>query len=67
MQKQSEQYALTIAALEEKLLKSMDKCNSLHTDNVGLFEELKMKTTICEEDLKSMCCIIVILLYSVNP
>ena len=54
MQKQSEQYALTIVALEEKVLKLMDKCNSLHTENVDLFEELKVKTATCEDDFKSM-------------
>ena len=54
MQEKSDQYALTIVALEKKLLELMDKCDSLQTDNVDLSEKLRVKYATCEKEDKGM-------------
>lgn len=54
VQEQSEQYALTIVALEEKLLGLMDRCKIMQTEKVDLTEKLRVKTTTCEEETKCM-------------
>ena len=54
MQEQSEQYAATIVALEEKLLELMDKWKSLQNENTELAEKLTVETTACQTEVKGM-------------
>lgn len=54
LQEQSEQYAATIVALEDKLLKLMDKCKTLQNENIELAEKLNMETTTCQREVKGM-------------
>lgn len=59
MQEQSEQYAATIVALEEKLLELMDKSKSLQNENMELADKLTVETTTCQNKVKGMsnlCC-----------
>ena len=48
-QAQSQQYALTIVALEEKLLALMDKCQQLVDENEA-FKQSLQNTDINEDD-----------------
>ena len=66
IQEQSEQYATTIVALEEKLLQLMDKCKSLQNENIELAEKLSVETTTCQREVKGMSNFILILLYTME-
>lgn len=54
MQEQSEQYAATIVALEDKLLELMDRCKSLQNENVELADKLTVETTTCQNEVKGI-------------
>lgn len=53
-QEQSEQYALTIVALEAKLLELMDKCKTLNNENLELVEKLKVETMTGHEKIEGV-------------
>ena len=54
MQEQSEQYAATIVALEDKLLELMDRCKSLQNENIELTDKLTVETTTYQNEMKGI-------------
>ncbi len=54
VKEQAQQYALTIVAMEEKLLKLMETCKTLQADNQSLTKQLEGITISNSFEIKSM-------------
>lgn len=54
LQEQAQQYALTIVALEEKLLRIMESCKTVQSDNQNLKENLESTTTAATRKAQGM-------------